>query len=86
MRSIRSITRFLALPLAMAAFMLAAHQSGGLVLRTSAPAQFASLRYPPRQARIAALALTRYTARAGPLDPFPSPRSRAWPTCRSFRS
>ena len=44
MRSIRSITRFLALPLAMAAFMLAAHQSGGLVLRTSAPAQFASLR------------------------------------------
>jgi hypothetical protein len=36
--------RFLALPLAMAAFMLAAQQSGGLVLRTAAPAQLASLR------------------------------------------
>jgi hypothetical protein len=44
MRSIRSITRFLALPLAMAAFLLAAQQSGGLVLRTAPPAQFASLR------------------------------------------
>ena len=44
MRSIRSIVRFLALPLAMAAFLLAAQQSGGLVLRTAPPAQFASLR------------------------------------------
>jgi hypothetical protein len=34
----------LALPLAMAAFMLAAQQSAGLVLRTGTPAQFASLR------------------------------------------
>ena len=44
MRSVRSIMRFLALPLAMAAFMLTAQQSGELALRTSAPAQFASLR------------------------------------------
>ncbi|MDB5654519.1 MAG: hypothetical protein JWQ94_2132 [Tardiphaga sp.] len=40
----RSIIRFLALPAAMAAFMLAAQLSGGLVLRTADPAQFASLR------------------------------------------
>ena len=44
MRSTRPLMRILALPLAMAAFMFAAQQSGGLVLRTGTPAQFASLR------------------------------------------
>ena len=44
MRSARAIFNFLALPLAMAAFMFAAQQSAGLVLRTGAPAQLASLR------------------------------------------
>lgn len=44
MRCARPLMRFLALPLAMAAFMLAAQQSGGLVLRTGVPAQLASLR------------------------------------------
>ena len=44
MRSARPILRFLALPLAMAAFILVAQQSAGLVLRTGTAAQFASLR------------------------------------------
>ena len=44
MRSTRPILRFLALPMAMAAFLVAAQQSGGMVLRSGAPAQFASLR------------------------------------------
>jgi hypothetical protein len=44
MRSMHSIMRFLALPLAMATFLLAAQQSAGLVLRSGTPAQFSSLR------------------------------------------
>ena len=44
MRSAHEIFRFLALPMAMAAFIMAAQISGGLVLRTAPPSQIASLR------------------------------------------
>ena len=43
-RSAQAIVRFLALPMAMAAFIMAAQISGGLVLRTAPPSQIASLR------------------------------------------
>ena len=40
----RELIRFMTLAVAMAAFMLGAQSSGGLVLRTAAPAHLASLR------------------------------------------